>query len=405
MGKWAIRFAMLLTLMILVVSYIHTVQLYTDIGYGLYEAYTITAFIEGIFLLSTVTLARNRLSGQHSGWPLKCGFAYGAFHVLFSNLHHSADLSYLFESGIAGWVLGISILVGLIIIELIVSYGVSENKRTADRQSQTTGTHSVQTIQTDNKPSDKTDSARETDEKGMSKLYRTDAVSELGSDNVKADSKRTNEMDGQLCDETDNIRPVEVPSDVSDQLFTDNVHNSESIQASAVPKVNPGVIVNNAISYDMNNGGTDDKASVQKVVAVSMSDNTADTDCPNVTVGQKADGQFNSNNPSGQQTDVQGVIRTADSGQSESGRTEQPDTDKKSRTESDNGQRTERRASEKTKKGKKVMVTEEVVEQVYLRIVKDTGVVPSIRGLMKAAGSSKYMADKIIKRYTEEKAG
>lgn len=355
MGKWAIRFAMLLTLMILVVSYIHTVQLYTDIGYGLYEACTITAFIEGIFLLSTVTLARNRLSGQHSGWPLKCGFAYGAFHVLFSNLHHSADLSYLFESGIAGWVLGISILVGLIIIELIVSYGVSENKRTANIQGQTTGTHSVQTIQTDNKPSDKTDSARHPDEKELSELYRTDNVSDLGSDNVKADiksdSKRTNEMDGQLSDETDAL------------------------------------------------------SSVQKVDAVEVSANTADIDCPNVTVGQKADGQFKSDKASGQQTDVQGVNRTTDSGQSESGWTEQPDTDKASRTDSDNGQRSDKRASEKTKKGKRATVPEEVVEQVYLRIVKDTGEVPTFRGLMREAGCSKHMAGKVINRYKEEKAG
>ncbi|SMO92255.1 hypothetical protein [Melghirimyces algeriensis] len=397
MGKWSIGFALLLTLMILGVSYSHTVSLYTDIGYGQSEAFTITAFIEGIFLLSTVTLARNRLAGQHSSWTLKCGFAYGAFHVLFSNLHHSADLSYLFDSGIAGWVLGISILVGLIIIELIVSYGVSENKRTEDGQD---------TKQTDNKPSINADSVRKLNENKLSESKRTDVVFDSDTDRtgIQGNGKRT--------DEAYNVRPEAVQTEVSVQEETDSAIQRSGSTPVKVLYTDERTVTNTKSSGQGDiNEIIDEEMSVHLDEDADLPDKLPDSvrtetyeECNERTVDGQGELDIRPDNTNGQQSDNQAEKRTdservPDSERTNGGR----ETDKTERT--NGGQHTAGRASEKTKKHKRNTVPEEVVEEVYLSIVKDTGKVPSFRGLMREAGCSKHMAGKVINRYKKEKAG
>lgn len=387
MGKWSIRFSMLLTLMILIVSYSHTVRLYADIGYGTYEAFTITAFIEGIFLLSTVTLARNRIAKRKSGWPLRCGFAYGAFHVLFSNLHHSADLTDLFDSGIAGWVLGISILVGLIIIELIVSYGVSENNRTDDGQD-----------------TEQSDSVRELNEDKTSGTKRTDDVRSPVAD-IEKGSGRTVSTDGQANEVTDSVRE-NTQSDIAQLEVSEQEETDSVVKCSG--SMPPAVL--HTDNQTATNGLTSGHADVSEEIDGGVSGQhpgSAQTDDQEEYNERTADGQGELGYPpdttDGQRTDSQEAERT-DSGRDADGvRTNDGQrTAKTKRTESDDGQRSAGRTSGETKKRKGAKVPEEVVEQVYLRIVEDTGKVPSIRGLMKAAGSSKHMADKVISRFKEQ---
>lgn len=345
MGKGSNRFALLLTFMILVVSFGHTVKMYRDVGYGQYEAYTITVFIEGIFLLSTYTLSQNRIAGRKSGWPLKLGFGYGAVHVLFSNLHHSADLSYVFDAGYAGWWLGASVFVGLIVIELIVSYGMADGQDKKKTDSEAGSDTDIEYNQSDKDA----DSIRTVVTDEHSDNSRPDASSDNGHKNGPRTDRQTYFSNGNVSDS----------NRIGGAAVVDTLGADSSNESHVPPKT-----IQEAKQTISRTYFQEDADKNGQIMTVRKSDDTqADelTQC-------RAD-RWNR-------------------------------TDSK-RTKADNGQRTKNRTDEKKKTSRKT-VPDEVVEQVYLKIVEDTQKPPSFRELMRAAGCSKHKAGKIINRYKEQ---
>lgn len=352
MGKGSNRFALLLTFMILVVSFGHTVQMYRNVGYGKYEAFTVTVFIEGIFLLSTYTLSQNRIAGRKSGWPLKLGFGYGAVHVLFSNLHHSADLSYVFDAGYAGWALGASVFVGLIVIELIVSYGVADGQDTEQTASRTNNGQST--------------------EKQTSQSTQTDAVSEhTTTGSVRTDEKESN---GQADSTPDNIHADTLQPDGS----------------------------GNAVGQDVNQTHTDGDG-----LENDCPDDVADA--PNVRRDDQAHADTNGQTDTVRKLDNNRPVDTSDElSQRRAGRQNRTDGDRTdgagttTLTDSDNGRTKADRTDEKKKTSRKPTVPERVVEQAYLQFVAENKKPPSFRELMRKAKCSKHMAGKVINRYKDQ---
>src|SRR5690606_21293463 len=111
------------------VSFSHTVDLYKRVGFVLWEAVGITIAVETTFFLSGWSILWHRYRGQKPGGPAYAGFLYGVTLVLFSNAAYTVGLDVLFENKTAQWVLALSVVLGVLIAESIISKNLAELHR------------------------------------------------------------------------------------------------------------------------------------------------------------------------------------------------------------------------------------------------------------------------------------
>lgn len=112
------------------VSCLHTVALFESVGFQRVEAILIVIAVEAIFLLSCLNLVVSRIRETKPGLPAIAGFLYGTALVGWSNV------SYVYDHGIAGWLLGVSIPVGLIIAEGVITREIIGEGLRADAQAE-----------------------------------------------------------------------------------------------------------------------------------------------------------------------------------------------------------------------------------------------------------------------------
>ena len=121
MRAWSIILGVVIFLCVVSVSFSHTVDLYKRVGFALWEAIGITIAVETTFFLSGWSILWHRYRGQKPGGPAYAGFLYGVTLVLFSNAAYTVGLDVLFENKIAQWVLALSVVLGVLIAESIIS--------------------------------------------------------------------------------------------------------------------------------------------------------------------------------------------------------------------------------------------------------------------------------------------
>jgi len=126
MRTWSIILGVVIFLCVVSVSFSHTVDLYKRVGFVLWEAVGITIAVETTFFLSGWSILWHRYRGQKPGGPAYAGFLYGVTLVLFSNAAYTVGLNRLFENDIAQWVLALSVVLGVLIAESIISQNLAE---------------------------------------------------------------------------------------------------------------------------------------------------------------------------------------------------------------------------------------------------------------------------------------
>lgn len=103
---------------IIFVSYSHTVLLFNSVGIVGWKGHLATIAVEATFILSCFNLVVTRLKKYKPGFFAIAGFFYGSGLTAWSNI------SFSFEYGITGWILGAAIPVGLWIAEGIISHSL-----------------------------------------------------------------------------------------------------------------------------------------------------------------------------------------------------------------------------------------------------------------------------------------
>jgi len=103
---------------IILVSYSHTVLLFNSVGIVGWKGHLATIAVEATFILSCLNLVVARLKKYRPGFFAVAGFFYGSGLTAWSNI------SFSFEYGITGWILGAAIPVGLWIAEGIISHSL-----------------------------------------------------------------------------------------------------------------------------------------------------------------------------------------------------------------------------------------------------------------------------------------
>jgi len=103
---------------IILVSYSHTVLLFNSVGIVGWKGHLATIAVEATFILSCFNLVVSRLKKYKPGFFAIAGFFYGSGLTAWSNI------SFSFEYGITGWILGAAIPVGLWIAEGIISHSL-----------------------------------------------------------------------------------------------------------------------------------------------------------------------------------------------------------------------------------------------------------------------------------------
>lgn len=129
MRTWSIIFGMVIFICVVTVSFSHTVALYERVGFAQWEAVLITIAVETTFFLSGWSILWHRYRGQKPGGPAYAGFLYGVTLVLFSNAAYTVGLDVLFENKTAQWVLALSVVLGVLIAESIISKNLAELRR------------------------------------------------------------------------------------------------------------------------------------------------------------------------------------------------------------------------------------------------------------------------------------
>ena len=129
MRTWSIILGVIIFGCVVTVSFSHTVDLYRRVGFELWEARTFTVAVEVTFLLSGWTILWRRLQGQKPGTAAYAGFLYGIILVLFSNSAYTVGLDWLFQNNIAQWTLAISVVLGVLVSESIISQNLVERHR------------------------------------------------------------------------------------------------------------------------------------------------------------------------------------------------------------------------------------------------------------------------------------
>jgi len=145
MRTWSIILGVVIFLCVVSVSFSHTVDLYKRVGFVLWEAVGITIAVETTFFLSGWSILWHRYRGQKPGGPAYAGFLYGVTLVLFSNAAYTVGLNRLFENDIAQWVLALSVVLGVLIAESIISQNLAElHRENGERRLQHDGGWSLQ---------------------------------------------------------------------------------------------------------------------------------------------------------------------------------------------------------------------------------------------------------------------
>ena len=121
---------------IITVSYSHTVLLFNSVGIVGWKGHLATIAVEATFILSCFNLVVARLKKFRPGFFAVAGFFYGSGLTAWSNI------SFSFEYGITGWILGAAIPVGLWIAEGIISHSLLKKPTNQDSESQTNQTES-----------------------------------------------------------------------------------------------------------------------------------------------------------------------------------------------------------------------------------------------------------------------
>lgn len=121
MRAWSIFLGVVIFLCVVSVSFSHTVELYQRVGFALWEAIVFTIAVETTFFLSAWTIMWRRNKGENPSGSAYAGFLYGIVLVLFSNSAYTVGLNTLFENNIAQWGLALSVVLGVLIAESIIS--------------------------------------------------------------------------------------------------------------------------------------------------------------------------------------------------------------------------------------------------------------------------------------------
>lgn len=121
MRTWSIILGVVIFLCVVSVSFSHTVDLYQRVGFVRWEATVFTIAVETTFLLSGWSILWYRNKGEKPSGSAYAGFIYGVILVLFSNSAYTVGLDELFENKIAQWVLALSVVLGVLIAESIIS--------------------------------------------------------------------------------------------------------------------------------------------------------------------------------------------------------------------------------------------------------------------------------------------
>src|SRR5690606_22495154 len=97
------------------------------------------------FFLSAWTILWRRNKGAKPSGSAYAGFTYGVVLVFFSNSAYTVGLNRLFENDIAQWVLALSVVLGVLIAESIISQNLAElHRENGERRLQHDGGWSLQ---------------------------------------------------------------------------------------------------------------------------------------------------------------------------------------------------------------------------------------------------------------------
>ena len=145
MRTWSIILGVVIFLCVVSVSFSHTVDLYQRVGFVRWEATVFTIAVETTFLLSGWSILWYRNKGEKPSGSAYAGFIYGVILVLFSNSAYTVGLDELFENKIAQWVLALSVVLGVLIAESIISQNLAElHRENGERRLQHDGGWSLQ---------------------------------------------------------------------------------------------------------------------------------------------------------------------------------------------------------------------------------------------------------------------
>lgn len=145
MRAWSIILGVVIFLCVVSVSFSHTVDLYKRVGFALWESVVFTIAVETTFFLSAWTILWRRNKGEKPSGSAYAGFTYGVVLVFFSNSAYTVGLNRLFENDIAQWVLALSVVLGVLIAESIISQNLAElHRENGERRLQHDGGWSLQ---------------------------------------------------------------------------------------------------------------------------------------------------------------------------------------------------------------------------------------------------------------------
>jgi len=102
------------------VSYNHTIELFVVHGTPYVHALAATVTVELIFVLSALIIVVGKLKHRPIGFIGTAGFLYGA------GISGWANVSYYASHGISGWLIGLSIPLGVLISEAMVTKAITE---------------------------------------------------------------------------------------------------------------------------------------------------------------------------------------------------------------------------------------------------------------------------------------
>lgn len=193
----SIIFGLIVFVCVVSVSFSHTVDLYERVGFLRWEAVMITIAVETAFLLSGWSILWYRFRGQSPGGPAYAGFVYGVAIVLFSNSAYTVGLDILFENKAAQWVLALSVVVGVLIAEAIISRNLvrlreQENEQTAEQtDEQTAG----QTNETNS--NEQTNSAKQGEQTNTEKEQTVKQTNNQTNESNKQDKREQTTPDKQ----------------------------------------------------------------------------------------------------------------------------------------------------------------------------------------------------------------
>lgn len=116
----------------------HTHDLYRSVGFIDKHAWVAVLMAEVMFLIGGINVAVARFRNYKPGWPAYTGFFLGLGLVGWSNIASTA------EYGLAGWLLGGSIVLVVLIMEMIMTHAVKKKFSTNQPASQPEPTNSSQ---------------------------------------------------------------------------------------------------------------------------------------------------------------------------------------------------------------------------------------------------------------------